>query len=150
MRSKILVVLFFWGVLSGCSDNEIAYADIYKVHQEFELQKLYANYIKAYKDSASAQIENYLMTVAPEDTAGIEAMKRSFYETVQKSVSLKTDSLNAIIWKRLNPLIQEYGRAKKYKMILGANGSGTLLYSDSTLDISDDLIKYVNDEYNRR
>lgn len=150
MRSKILVVLFFWGVLSGCSDNEIAYADIYKVHQEFELQKLYANYIKAYKDSASAQIENYLMTEAPEDTAGIEAMKRSFYETVQKSVSLKTDSLNAIIWKRLNPLIQEYGRAKKYKMILGANGSGTLLYSDSTLDISDDLIKYVNDEYNRR
>lgn len=150
MRSKISLVLFFWGILSGCSNNEIAYADIYKVHQEFELQKLYANYIKSYKDSASAQIENYLMTVAPDDTASIEAMKRSFYETVQKSVSLKTDSLNAIIWKRLNPLIQEYGREKKYKMILGANGSGTLLYSDSTLDISDDLIKYVNDEYNRR
>lgn len=148
MLNKLLSSVFFVFLFSSCSNKDVAYVDIYKVHQGFELQKIYSNYIKNYKDSAINNMDSYILSSNFDDSRNLEEIKNSYFEQIQKNVALKTDSLNAIIWKRLNPLIQDYGRENKYKMIFGANGTGNLLYSDTSLDISNDLIIYINSKYN--
>lgn len=112
------------------------------------MQKVYSNYLKLYKDSAINSIDSYILSTNLYNPANLEDIKQAYFEQIQKNLAAKTDSLNAIIWSRLNPLIQEYGKENKYKMIFGANGTGNLLYSDSSLDISNSLIKYVNKKYN--
>lgn len=140
--------MFFACLFSSCANRDVAYVDIYKVHQEFELQKVYANDLKMYKDSAINSIDSYILSTNLYNPANLEDIKKTYFEQIQRTISLRTDSLNAIIWKRLNPLIQEYGKENKYKMIFGANGTGNLLYSDSSLDISNSLIIYINKKYN--
>jgi outer membrane protein len=148
MLNKVLPIVFFAYLFSSCANKDVAYVDIYKVHQEFELQKVYSNSLKIYKDSAINSIDSYILSTNLYNPANLEDIKRSYFEQIQKNLTARTDSLNAIIWKRLNPLIQEYGKENKYKMIFGANGTGNLLYSDSSLDISNNLINYVNKKYN--
>lgn len=148
MLSKVVPVVFCAYLFSSCTGKDVAYVDIYKVHQEFELQKVYANDLKVYKDSAINSIDSYILSTNLYNPANLEDIKKAYFEHIQKSLAVRTDSLNAIIWKRLNPLIQEYGKENKYKMIFGANGTGNLLYSDSSLDISNSLINYVNKKYN--
>lgn len=148
MLSKVIPVVLCAYLFSSCSSKDVAYVDIYRVHQEFELQKVYANDLKVYKDSAINSIDSYILSTNLYNPANLEDIKQAYFEQIQKNLTVRTDSLNAIIWKRLNPLIQEYGKENKYKMIFGANGTGNLLYSDSSLDISNSLINYVNKKYN--
>lgn len=51
------------------------------------------------------------------------------------------------VWKRLNPLFQRYGKEKNMRVVLGADASGNVLYVDGDNDITDDFIKYVNNQY---
>jgi outer membrane protein len=51
------------------------------------------------------------------------------------------------IWKQINHYIKEYGKDKHYDFIYGATGTGSLMYADSTLDLTVPLVKYINEKY---
>jgi outer membrane protein len=51
------------------------------------------------------------------------------------------------IWTQLNQYITEYGKTKDYEYILGANGSGSLMYADSTLNITEEVTAFANKKY---
>jgi outer membrane protein len=56
-------------------------------------------------------------------------------------------ALNEMVWKRLNPLIDKYGKEHELHLIIGANGMGTVLYNDDFFDLTSDVITYVNKDY---
>lgn len=91
MLNRLLTSVFLACLCASCAKNDVVYADIYKVHQEFELQKVYASYLKNYKDSAVNNMERYILSAHIYDTNSLEGIKKSYYEQVQKSVALKTD-----------------------------------------------------------
>ena len=51
------------------------------------------------------------------------------------------------IWNQLNQYMLDYGKTHRYKLIFGANNSGNILYSSETVDITRELINYVNQKY---
>jgi outer membrane protein len=51
------------------------------------------------------------------------------------------------IWKQLNGYIQEYGKEKGYQYILGAQGSGVIMYAEEENNISKEVIEYSNKKY---
>jgi len=55
--------------------------------------------------------------------------------------------INEQVWRRLNPQIDEYGRKHGLRLIIGANGMGSVLYHDDFYDHTNDLINYVNHRY---
>jgi len=55
--------------------------------------------------------------------------------------------INEQVWKRLNPLIDNFGKENGYHLIIGANGMGTVLYNDSYLDVTQKAITYINKKY---
>jgi Skp family chaperone for outer membrane proteins len=55
--------------------------------------------------------------------------------------------INEQIWKRLNPLLDEYGKKKKLHLIIGANGMGSVLYNDEYYERTNDVISYINKKY---
>ncbi|WP_447768552.1 OmpH family outer membrane protein [Sphingobacterium faecium] len=48
----------------------------------------------------------------------------------------------------INIFLKEYGKSKGYRMILIANPSGTIGYAQDNTDITDDIIKELNDKTN--
>ena len=51
------------------------------------------------------------------------------------------------ILNQLNQYVKDYGKEKGYSMILGADGSGTLMYAQEGIDITEVVIKYINNKY---
>lgn len=51
------------------------------------------------------------------------------------------------IWKRLDSYISDFSSEKKYKLIIGSEKKGDVLYGDEKLDITNELINFVNSKY---
>lgn len=76
-----------------------------------------------------------------------------FYMNAQQQLDSKyqelNNEINIQVWKRLNPLIDDYGKSKGLRLIIGANGMGTVLYNDDFYDHTQEVIKYVNQRYEK-
>lgn len=59
-------------------------------------------------------------------------------------------SINEQVWKRLNPLVDEYAKKEGLRLIIGANGMGSVLYYDDFYDKTKEVIDYVNKDYEGR
>ena len=55
--------------------------------------------------------------------------------------------INEKVWKRLNPLLDEYGKKNHLHLMIGANGMGSVLYNDDYYDLTNDVIKFANKKY---
>lgn len=51
------------------------------------------------------------------------------------------------IWQQINQYTKDYGKKNGYGLIHGANGSGSIMYADTTLDITAPLLMYINERY---
>lgn len=70
--------------------------------------------------------------------------KKSFEEDNEKMVKQYDEN----IIKQLNQYVKDYGEKNKYQFIYGADGSGNLMYADSTYDLTKKIIEYVNERFN--
>ena len=66
---------------------------------------------------------------------------------LESDYSQSNRDINEKVWKRLNPLLTEYGKKKSLHLIIGANGMGSVLYNDAFYDQTDEVIKFVNRIY---
>ena len=66
---------------------------------------------------------------------------------LESDYSLSNRNINEKVWKRLNPLLTEFGKKNGFNLIIGANGMGSVLYYDSYYDQTDEVIKFVNKRY---
>lgn len=64
------------------------------------------------------------------------------YNTINKEINQK-------VWERLNPLIHRFGKEHNLDLIIGANGMGTVLYGTDKKDITEELIHYINERYEK-
>lgn len=54
----------------------------------------------------------------------------------------------AKVMGRINQYVEEFGKEKKYSLILGANGQGSIMYAEDSKDITAEVIAYLNSRYN--
>ena len=98
-------------------------------------------------DSISNQIK--LMKNST-DNQQKETMQRIFQienMRLEKVYAETNKAINEQVWKRLNPLMKEYGEKNHLKLMIGANGMGTVLYNEEGIDLTDDMIRFVNKKY---
>lgn len=66
------------------------------------------------------------------------------YQEDNAALSQKYDSQ---ILAQLTQYVIEFGKKNNYDIILGADGTGSLMYSKESLDISDEIIVFINNKY---
>jgi len=60
--------------------------------------------------------------------------------------SLK-EQMNSQIYGRINEYVNEYGKKNNYDIILGANGTGNVMYGSMGKNITEDVLKFINKRY---
>jgi len=134
--------------------KKIAVADAVKLFDQFNLKKELETKEKGKLESINRQVDSIgrLLQLA-QATRNADTVKRLSYAYGYMKAELESEykkgnhDINEQVWKRLNPAVDEYGRAHKLHLIIGANGMGSVLYNDDYYDITPDLIKYVNKKY---
>lgn len=77
----------------------------------------------------------------------LESVQKYAQASIEKEYAQSNQDINEKVWKRLNPLMEEYGKKRGLHLIIGANGMGSVLYNDDYFDLTNDVIGYVNSRY---
>jgi outer membrane protein len=172
MKNLIIGISFVAAIVALClslnnmKQSRQVYVDMGKVYSEFQLSKELNNkmeeVLKARKnitDSLYLDVKQKTQELRRQPKQTLDEMakvakleeglyyKQQQFEKENQAVS--ADYSNKI-WTQLNQYVADYGAKSKCTFILGANGQGNIMYADKTYDITEDVIKYVNDRYNDR
>lgn len=163
--SKILFVILFlilvFLLYKEFTMPKIVFVDTIQVYNKFnykeELEKNLSKITEQRNltlDNIKKQIANYNMQLSKDYSDNIkntiDSLTVIFYQK-QKEFNEENSSLqddyNSKIWDRINNYIDEYGKENNIEIILGANGSGNIMYANKTIDITEEVTNYINKKY---
>ncbi len=68
-------------------------------------------------------------------------------ETLTQRSKSEEEKMAQGVMRQVNTMIEKYGRDNNYDVILGTTLSGSVLYAREAIDITDDLLKQLNNSY---
>ncbi len=167
---KIIIGSFALLGLMACEQNKIAYVDNTKLLNEYQEKKDIESKLKEQiskyekkRDSISQafQAEARAFDAEARNLAQNVAQKK-YNELMQKSqilqqhlqqeeqkIQLESQTQMDSLLTKVKKLIKEYGKEKGYTFILGANEGGSVLHGDEKKDITDEVVKSLNEKYKK-
>lgn len=142
-------------------DQHYTYVENETLFSEFELTRVYEIKLDKIKQERQSVLDSLELRIRTEQTVLSEnsdeteilAYKQMVleYEAANQRFEQQNQSLMAqyddIIWKQLNAYVTSYGEEKGYQMILGVSGKGNVMYANGSLNVTEELIDYVNEKY---
>lgn len=134
------------------SQKKIAVVDAVKLFNSFTMKKEMEteaggrlSFYEHKLDSISMQLQAAKNSAEPAEhlLQNYEQLKAM----LDNEYASSNQAINEAVWKRLNPIIDGYGKEKGYHLIIGANGMGSVLYNDNYYDITDQVISHANKVY---
>ena len=150
----ILTSFIAYRILKG-EQRKIAVVDTVKLFDGYDMKKDLERMAREKLQGEGQQLDSISNELqrARASNNNTEGLERLTYVYNQFRAKLEDDykqsnhDINEQVWKRLNPLLDEYGKNKKLHLIVGANGMGTVLYNDESLEQTAEVIKFVNKRY---
>lgn len=157
IKKMMLALLAFTAVQVACvylllgrNERKIVYADAIRLFNGYQFKTDMENAGKGTLIRLKNELDSVEMVF--KTSAQNPALQQLMAEK-QQSLTMSYDAINKEInqkvWERLNPLIHQFGEDRHIDLMIGANGMGTVLYASQARDITDDLIKYANQHYEK-
>ncbi|SDW08010.1 periplasmic chaperone for outer membrane proteins Skp [Lutibacter oricola] len=165
---KKLVVLAFALVLASCNQTKIAYIDVEDLMKDYEATKVLEETLKAKQETMAKELDSL--------GAPFQAKVQAYYKEAQRmSASKRAQAEQALqqenqmlqakqqeaaqilqkenqerseeITKRVDSFVTNYAKEKGLHLVLGTSGQGTVMYGDDKLNITDEILKVLNDDF---
>lgn len=165
MKTKLIPILLV-AILTACSGNEekIVYVENYKLYNEFDLTKELNLELTNFSQKRQRELDSLNM-IFNDMTARFEIMSqipaedyRAYNDlrniimfrqkAYEEELYVKSEEYDQQVWTRLNDFTKQYAEQHDFDYVLGATGTGNLMYAKDTLDITDELVSYCNQNYN--
>ena len=73
-----------------------------------------------------------------------------YRDAVQQQAQQENQRLTKAVLDEVNTYLKQYGKEKGYTFILGATEAGNIVYAAEGTDISDEVLKGLNAQYDRQ
>lgn len=73
-----------------------------------------------------------------------------YQEAIQKQIQEEDKKMTQTVVNDINDYIKEFGKKNGYKIIFGASGSGNIMYGDEAADLTEEVLKGLNAEYEKK
>ena len=67
----------------------------------------------------------------------------------QQSIAQESQTLNDSIVNKVIEFVKDYGRSNNFNYILGSNEAGSVLYGEDASDLTQEILKELNDAYTK-
>lgn len=146
----IVLALCGWTIKDQMSKREVSYIDIGKLVDNYQLKKdlensTSQNLYKIKNVMDSLEMHKKLSGGNPHVDSQLMHAQLAF----EQYYTLSSQQISKSVWERLNPVIEEFGKERGLRLLIGANGAGNVLYGDKANDMTDELIKYINARYEK-
>jgi outer membrane protein len=65
----------------------------------------------------------------------------------QQQIAQESQTLNDSLIKTVKNFVRAYGKSNNYNYILGSNEAGSVLYGEESSDLTQEILKALNDGY---
>lgn len=144
-----VLVAFAMGMRSAVAGPQIAFVDIGKMVNEYEFKKklerssaIGLTRIRSVIDSLEMLQKAGAVSNVDTQLAAARYAFGEYYERSNKEITKK-------VWERLNPLMEQYGKDHNLQLLVGATGTGNLLYGSKSVDVTEELTRYVNTRFEK-
>lgn len=148
--------------------QKFAIVDLAKLYSDFELKKQLEGQMTNVQDIRRKNIDSLELTLNilshtiqnldPEKNKPEYETKVNEFDVRKQEYLYKKDMMdqdneamsqqyNDQIWKQLNQYVEDYGKANGIECIIGGDGSGNVMYRESSMDLTDEMVSYCNDRY---
>jgi len=149
-----LVTICLVYVVRQRTQKKIAVVDTVKLFDGFNMKKELEDLAKVKLQAISKQVDSiknqWQLAAAHKNGDSLQKLTYAYNcikTELEREYKKSNTDINEQVWKRLNPVIAEYGKKNGLRLIIGANGMGTVLYTDDYTDLTNEVIKYVNKRY---
>ena len=149
----ILISILIWKYGTN-RPVKVAFVKAEVLFNEFELTKeLKVNYSNTENARAAIldslellmKFEEPKQSMKYKQMVKVYELQRQRFESDNEVLSEKFD---AQVWERINQYVSEYATSNHYDIVLGANGSGSLMYASDQYDITKEVVEFMNKKYN--
>ncbi|WP_437396677.1 OmpH family outer membrane protein [Flagellimonas lutimaris] len=165
---KKLVVLAIAITAMACQQNKIAFVDSVRIMDEYQEKidvearfKTRADAMTKKRDSISQAFQMELQQFqskaqkmsqknAQEEYAQLQQRGQFVGQQLQQEeqqLQQTSQSEMDTLVRKVKKEIKEYGKANGYTYILGGGDGGSVIYGDDTKDVTDAILKILNDKY---
>jgi outer membrane protein len=161
------LVVGSWFIYRAFFERKIYFVNLSTVYEKFEytreLEKKFEQVVNSRNsilDSLKANLEieyRRLQSIGNRPTTeqkqDILNFKMANQEYVQKKESFEKTNEQMVgqyekqIWIQINEYVEDYGKLHNVGIIVGSNGTGSVMYSDQTFDITEEVLAFVNTKH---
>jgi len=102
--------------------------------------------LKAYEKERSSMTQKEL-ALKQELLTNKQQQLNAYQQAVQKQLQEEDQKVTQTVINDINDYVKEYGKEKGYRIILGATGSGTIMYADEGADLTQEILDQLNASY---
>lgn len=167
MKKIILIAVVALATIS-CQQNKIAFVDNTKLINEYQekidIEAKYKTKIESFDKRADSigkafqsevqafqtQAEKLAKSVAQEKYNALMQKRQTMGQQLQmEEQKLSQESQQEIdsLIKKVRTFVKDYSKEKGYTFVLGSNDAGSVLYGEESKDITNDVLKAINDDY---
>lgn len=138
---------FYFGTILLSRDTT-GYVDIGKLFETFPLKADFEKQLSLSQQKRKSILDSIYLAEASVNSKSSSPKldmyykKKAEFEEADKQEALHYESL---VWKELNRLIKSYGESKGFTYIYGADGSGHLMFAQTSKNITPDISAFIND-----
>lgn len=135
--------------------HKVAYVKNDVLLAEFQMTKDLNQKLEITKLSRRQELDSIELKIASmievdslsENVLTLRKIYQKRAELYSEEIVELSQQLNQQIENRVNQYLKEYCKENGYDIVLGASGTGSLLFAKDEFNITDDLIDYINKKY---
>lgn len=156
--SSLLIMLLIFSIgffhLNKKIEQKVAVINIQDTYKSFEMTKAMSQKFKLLTSRNTQKVDS--LNLLLESFSNLETGNRNVdhISKILKEADLYQQDKDKVkyeleqqIWSQLNQYLIEYGQRSEYALIHGSVNEGNILYADDPVDITEDVIAFVNNKY---
>ncbi|ADR20253.1 hypothetical protein MATR_21310 [Marivirga tractuosa] len=162
-----LIILTFLGLniylfIDSFYTKEIAFVDTIRVVKEYEGTRIVQKELDSKFSDEKAilselnkrilDLQNKESSLNNEDTELLKKLKKAFQvqrQAYQEKIAERQDILMSGTINQINSYVKKYAIQNNIKLVLGSNYTGNIIYGNESIEITDEVIKYLNHNYSK-
>ncbi|WP_282048734.1 OmpH family outer membrane protein [Maribacter aquivivus] len=167
---KNLILIFAIALLASCQQEKIGYVDNVKLMDEYQQKidveskfKVKADALAKTRDSISqafqfeaqafqTKAQKMSQSKAQEEYAAMQQRGQIIGQQLQQQdqqLQMEGQTEMDSIVSKVKEEIKAYGQTNGYSYILGGGDGGSVLYGKEANDLTDEIVKLLNDKYKK-
>lgn len=140
----LVVALAGYIFLKPSPSGRNAYVMNQRIFAEFKGKIELETKLNELRNTHKKQLDSLALLISQPDQAAMYQESARVFALKEQELS---DRYTADIWKRINQYVAEYGKKEGYDFVFGASGDGSIMYAGEANNITDEVVAFVNKQY---